>query len=147
MSWAHLLGARFRFDLPGRSPSPTRHPLPGGHAHHAESNSALVALDRRCLTWVGPPYPCSRHHKGSRHPPLFTLASRCHFFVCRCLQLMSCPTRPKEVPCHRAPPAPRAYPQCRLPKLGNGIPLSSSSSVSTASVAAFSGCSPTPPTP
>jgi hypothetical protein len=30
---------------------------------------------RRRPTWVGPPYPCSGRHRGSRHPRRFALAS------------------------------------------------------------------------
>jgi hypothetical protein len=59
----------------------------------------------------------------------------------------TCSSGCRQAPHHRAPLAPRACPQHRLVKLGNGIPPSSSSTTSTSAVAAFSGCSPTPLTP
>jgi hypothetical protein len=61
---AHLSVARFHFDCPGWSPSPTHRLVPGGHAHRVESVSVLAAADRRRPTWVGPLIPVlGRHHR------------------------------------------------------------------------------------
>jgi hypothetical protein len=56
-----MSAARFRIDCPGRSSDPTR-----GEC------SASVAAGCRRPTWVGPIYPCSGHHRGSRHPLCFS---------------------------------------------------------------------------
>jgi hypothetical protein len=157
--WAHLPAARFRFDRPGRSPGPARHLVPGGRAHRVESTRRQEPA--RSTTWVGPPYPCSGRHRGSRSPLRFlhptirlcslllfsTLATALPATVITDEPPPSCRTGPKGAPRHRAPPAPRACPQHRLAKLGNGIPPPSSSSMSTSPMTAFSDCSPTLPTP
>jgi hypothetical protein len=126
----------------GRS-VPHTAPIPGGH------RSSLPM-------WVGPPYHCPRRHQGSRRPLHFSPPTiRLRTLLLRSVPAAaspaithrrrvapSCPTEPKEAPCHRAPPAPRVCPQRRLAKSGHGISPLSSSSVSTTPAAAFSDCSP-----
>jgi hypothetical protein len=120
----------FPFDRPRRSPGLVRRPFsPWPHSLRGE-RSVPVAAGHRRQRGLAPPYHCFGHHRGSRRP--------IHFFPSpiqpHSLQLcsmpaatlpivashrgatLSCPTRPKEVPRYRAPPAPRACPQHWLAK-------------------------------
>jgi hypothetical protein len=135
-------------------------PVPGGHAHHAESARCRWPLV--VAAHMGWPLLATTSnvneevvaHSAFPLPRLAALlaallrASR--YLACRCPSVRSrpsCPTGPKGTPRPRAPPAPRAGPQRRLAKPGHGISPPSSSSKSTSSVAARSNCSPLPLTP
>jgi hypothetical protein len=62
----------FLFDRPGWSPGPTCCPYSRWRAHHVESAwcrwPPVVAAPRG----LAPPYHCSGHHRGSRHPLCFS---------------------------------------------------------------------------
>jgi hypothetical protein len=110
-------------------------PVPSDHAQCTESRSALVAADRRCLTWTSLLIPVPRRHQ--RRPPPIPLLP-CTIWplppCCSALHRLSllppspaadepppsCLTGPKEAPHHHAPPAPRTCSRRWLTKPGNG---------------------------
>jgi hypothetical protein len=94
------VGGPFPFDRRGRSPGPTRHPVPGGRTHRVES--ALRRWPPVVTAHVGwSPWHCFGRHWGSCSPLRFSLPSpirpcssllcASHCFTHRCPSLMSRP--------------------------------------------------------
>jgi hypothetical protein len=87
----------------------------------------VAALKPTSAGKCGPNLQLAWQRVDARPTPCFDLE-----LVCGGTRSSGC----RQAPCHCAPPAPRACPQHRLVKSGNGIPPSSSSTASTSVVAA-----------
>jgi hypothetical protein len=117
-------------------PSPARCPILIGHAHCTESAHRRWPPFITAPCGMAPIIPApdvTEEAATDSAPPSHNLALPPHCSAPHRAQLcqssptateppLSCPTRPKEAPHHRAPPASRACPQHQLAKQDNEIP-------------------------